>query len=223
MSERTGGKSRSGISIQIIVALISLIGVVSAAVIAIIPTLGTGGQLYEVVVTNHLQRPVVININDEFGGQVSSGSTKTIDIRAMEVNKFPVTVTWELIRNETTSGNPIGSELGSIFLVSPGDVVVIDNEIDSQKYFYPIIKNQRGYRCEVIVNHGLNDSYNVGILPAYSANVPLGYHETHEFSNVTLFCDNDKIYRWGDHIEKGEGTPMKMEDHTGRVSIILDQ
>ncbi len=191
--------------------------------IAIIPTIGDDGQSYEVVVTNHLQRPVIININGEFGGQVSSGSTKTIDIRAMSVNKFPVTVTWELIRNETISGIPIGAELGSKFLVGPGDVVVIDNEIDSRKYFYPLIKNQRGYRCEVVVNHGLNDAYNVGVLPANSANVPLGYHEIHEFSNVMLFCDNDKTYRWGDHIEKGEGTPLKMEDHTGLVSIVLDQ
>lgn len=223
MSERTSGKSKGGISIQIIVALIGLIGVVGAAVIAIIPTIRADVQLYEIVVTNHLQRPVIININGDFGGQVSSGSTKTIDVRAMEVNKFPVTVTWELIRNETTSGNPIGPELGSKFLVAPGDVVVIDNEIDSRKYFYPIIKNRREYRCETIVNHGLNDAYNVGVLPANSTNVPLGYHEIHEFSNVMLFCDNGKTYRWGNHIEKGQGTPMKVENDTGLVSIVLDQ
>jgi hypothetical protein len=86
---------------------------------------------------------------------------------------------------------------GIIKNVTSGDKLVIDNVINDQHYFYPIITNPGSFDCEVTINKGWeNEVVTNATVPANTDKVGLGYYRLYTNSNVYLNCGGNE-YWWG--------------------------
>lgn len=160
-------------------------------------------------IENKLLLPIDVQIDGLAKGQVAAQRSKTFLL-----NAFPAVVDWEMIRQTTSEGRPIGDEMGGVFdAVVGGDVLVVDNVIVGQAYFYPVVSNQSNSDCEVIVNRDWeNETVLEAVVPANASEVELGYYKLFTNSNLTLDCP-ESIYWWG--MRPGEGEDQSFYDEVG--------
>lgn len=171
-------------------------------------------------VNNKLIRPIAIYVDGSYKGEVDSDSTKSF-----VTDQFPVTVKWEIVKETTSGGVPIGDNMGGFFDgVSDRESITVDSRVAEQPYFYPIITNNSDVDCKVIINEGwASENDPPAIVPAHKENVGLGYYKLYSNSNVTLNCD-DKFYWWGirPNEEKGTAFNSKVDADNGTATFVLN-
>ncbi len=170
-------------------------------------------------ITNKLLLPVKIFIDDVYQSDLGNGDSSTFTLVS-----YPAVVKWSVVKQTTSKGMPLGHEMGGSFAdVTVGDQITIDNMVEDQPYFYPLISNTTGRDCDVTINKGWKSEYITGaIAPANEDNVGFGYYELYTNSNVTLDCGG-KVYWWGLLPDEKKGTSFydEVEKDTGAIHFTL--
>jgi len=170
-------------------------------------------------IDNKLYLPVKIFIDNVYQNDLDSGGYRTYTL-----NRTPASVTWSVVKQTTVKGSPLGHDMSGTFdNVTGGDELTIDNLIDNQPYFYPIINNTTKKDCDVTINKGWNSEYVTGaVASASSDNVGFGYYKLFTNSNVTLNCAG-KSYWWGIQPDDTSGTSFfdEVEKDTGVIYFTL--
>jgi hypothetical protein len=146
------------------------------------------GILDTITVTNQLVLPVEIKVNGVYYASLAANSYFNLTPENQET-----TIEFELIRqNNINTGEIIGDEIRGVFYnVVVGSNVYINNYVDEQWYFYPIISNNNSIDCNIIINEGLADQRLLPfIISQNSQHVELGYYKFYKNSNVFLGCGN---------------------------------
>jgi hypothetical protein len=144
-------------------------------------------------VENDLVLPISISIDNVYQSDVNPSSTKTFLL-----NSAPVKVDWVLVKKTTSTGRALGDDMKGIWSsVSAGDELVVDNIIDPQHYFYPLITNTTNIDCYVTINKSWeNEVVTNAFVPANTNSVGMGYYKLFTNSNVFLTCGSNTYY-WG--------------------------
>jgi hypothetical protein len=164
-------------------------------------------------IRNDLARPVIISINSVDQGELQDGGVKTY-----RPNRFPASLSWSEVKQTTEKGTPLGHEMGGAFQnIAVGDEITLDNLVENQPYFYPIITNLTNMDCEVTINKGWkSESITHAVSSAKTDRVGFGYYELYTNSNLVLDCAG-QVYWWGtlpdevnpnsffEDVEKGSG------------------
>lgn len=170
-------------------------------------------------ITNKLLLPVKIFIDDVYQSDLGNGDSSTFTLAS-----YPVVVKWSVIKQTTSKGMPLGHDMsGSFDDIKVGDEITIDNVVENQPYFYPLISNTSGVDCTVTINKGWKSEYDTGaIASAFQNNVGFGYYELYNNSNVTLDCAG-QIYWWGLLPDETKGTSFydQVEKDTGAIYFTL--
>jgi len=163
------------------------------------PTISTPAGPLTFTVKNLLVLPVTISVNNIVQGTVAANSTQTFQMQA-DLS----TVAWDVVKKTTSDGTPLGNDMGGIWSkVNDGDELDVDNIIDQQYYFYPIITNPGSVDCYVTINKGWeNEVVTNAFVPAYTNNVGMGYYKLYNNSNVYLLCGKN-YYWWGTLPDEG--------------------
>jgi hypothetical protein len=171
-------------------------------------------------ISNKLMLPVNIYVGNSLQGVVKSNS-----VQAFIFDKYPVSVTWNVVKQTTVKGVPLGHDMGGTFDdVNLGDDISIDNVIADQSYFYPVIDNHTDTDCLVTINKGWQSEFITGAsAPAHSDNIGFGYYELYTNSNVTLDCGG-KLYWWGQQPDETNGTSFfdQVTTDTGYIDFTLN-
>ncbi len=175
--------------------LIRLIIAVTTASIAVITFINS--QSPRITVMNHLALKVDVYIAGEYRGQVQANSSRKFALFSADK---PVEVSWQVIRQKNTEGNPIGDIMnGSFKSVANGQDVPITNiTTKGEFFFFPVLSNQTKYSCKIYVNYSKASEKYVGVLNPGAKNVYAGYYKWIDASNVTLICKDNTLYWWGD-------------------------
>lgn len=185
---------------------------------------GSGWELVAVIVrtddptqfTVHNELLTPIKVEFGIGWSERIEARNTADLRP---NSFPVDISWQVIRQINSSGIPIGEPMGnSITAVGPADWVDVSKLVDGGYFFYPIITNNLDDNCEVSINDGLAYEIRPCIIPARAQSIGIGYYRWYPKSNVTLYCDQERIQKDLPPTVK-EGTPPY--DHTVEGAILI--
>jgi hypothetical protein len=170
-------------------------------------------------VSNKLNLPIKLSVNNNYVSDLDAGGYQTLTL-----DHFPATLTWEIVKQTTVKGMPLGHDMGGTFHgIREGDEIVIDNEVDNQLYFYPIINNTTGTDCDVTINKGWKSEYVTGaVVGANQSNIGFGYYELYTNSNVTLDCGG-KIFWWGEQPDETNATSFfdQVEKDTGIIYFTL--
>lgn len=182
------------------------------------PTPSPGPAVF--VVINKLVLPIRISINGAYRGEVGARS-----LVQFPLDSEPVHVTWEIIKETTAEGQPLGDDMGTtVSGIRRGAVLTVNNVVGGQAYFYPFISNRTDCDCAVTINRGWRDE-NVthAIISAGQDNVGLGYFRLFENSNVTLDC-GDERYWWGLASDESAGKSFydDVEPDTGVIRFTLE-
>jgi hypothetical protein len=172
-----------------------------------------------VTVINKLRLGVKISIDGVYQGDLAGGAARTYPLQ-----NSTASVSWDVIKQVTTKGAPIGHDMDGIFKDSSnGDELTIDNVIDEQAYFYPIISNTTATDCSVVINQGLKSEFVTNaIVPANSQNIEYGYYKLFTNSNVTLHCEGE-LHWWGNLPDNGNPDSFfnDVEPETGVIYFTL--
>jgi hypothetical protein len=173
-----------------------------------------------ITVQNELNLPVTISIDKVAKGEIEASSSKIYLL-----DSFPVTVQWTVVKETTSSGRPLGSDMGGKFSkVNLGDEIVIDHVVENQAYFYPYVTNPTSTDCDVVINKGWKSEVDPNaVVPANTDNVGLGYYELYDNSNVTLTCGTD-VYWWGLQADQSGGTSFynDVDQNSGVIDFTLN-
>ena len=170
------------------------------------------------LVQNRLVLPVRFFIDGAYQAEIGALSDLSVPLASGSVN-----LRWEVVKETTSSGRALGDEMGGdISNIAPGDIVLIDNLVGEQAYFYPRVSNNTAQECEVIVNYGWeNENITGALLPAHSPPIGLGYYKLFTNSNLTLDCPQ-AIHWWGLRPEEvDEGFFEDVEPGSGLIEFTL--
>jgi hypothetical protein len=172
-----------------------------------------------ITIDNLLNLSVKISINNVPEGDIDARTNKTFLL-----NDFPVTVQWSVNKWTTLKGDPLGHDMSGIFSdINSGEELTIDNDVDGQYFFYPIITNTTKTDCDVTINKGWKSEYVTNaVVPANSGGVGMGYYKLFTNSNVTLTCGTD-VWWWGQQPDSPNDTSFydDVEKDTGVISFTL--
>ena len=145
-----------------------------------------------ILIRNNLVLPVTISIDMVDKGELEDGGEKIYLL-----DHFPVKVQWNLVKQTTDNGAPLGHDMGGTFAgIAAGDDLTVEANVDGQPYFYPYITNHTQTDCEVTINKGWNSEFVThAVSAAQSKNIGFGYYELFSNSNVVLDCAGD-TYWW---------------------------
>jgi hypothetical protein len=172
------------------------------------------------LVKNKLILPIRIFINDRYSGEVEAQAEQVFHL-----DRDPVQVRWEIVKETTAEGKPLGHDMGATFSsIARGAVVTVNNIVGDQAYFYPFISNHTDKDCEVTINLGWqSENVTKAVVPAGKDDVGLGYFRLYTNSNVTLNCDGS-IRWWG--LRPGEQSDTsffdKVDPETGTIYFTLE-
>jgi len=179
-----------------------------------------GNNSASISITNKLLLAVNIYVGNTLQGVVNASSTK-----AFIFEKYPVSVGWNVIKQTTVKGIPLGNDMAGTFDgVNVGDEISIDNIVADQPYFYPILDNNTNTDCLVTINKGWQGEFVTGAtVPAHTANIGFGYYELYTNSNVYLDCGG-QIYWWGQQPDVTTGTSFfdQVTTDTGYIDFTLN-
>lgn len=160
-----------------------------------------------IVIENNLIQPVRIDIDGDDRGVIAEYSSKTYLL-----DRYPVRVRWETVKQTTTEGTPIGDDMSASWSsVNPGAKLTIDNMIGDDRYFfYVVLANETDRDCKVSINDGWEyENRPYAIIASNEEDVGFGYYRLFTNSNVTLYCDaNDpgEYWFWGLRPDSEKGT-----------------
>jgi hypothetical protein len=143
-----------------------------------------------IVVNNQLVGPIQVYANGTPLGTVNAQSSGQAQIQP----NGSISVSWQLIKPTTTSGVPVGEDMGGTFqpVVNPGSTLnyTVNNLIGSQYYFAPLVSNFGSSRLLMAVNFGLvaESRCNCVVAPGQT-DVYIGYYRLYSNSNVFAFDD----------------------------------
>ncbi len=137
--------------------------------------------------------PIRISVNGLYRGEVPDRSPLQLPL-----DSEPAHVAWEIVKETTTEGQPLGDDMGTIVSgIRRGAVITVNNVVGEQTYFYPRISNHTNRDCAVTINQGWKEENVTNVvLPAGQDDIGLGYFRLFTNSNVTLSC-GDERYWWG--------------------------
>jgi len=169
-----------------------------------------------ITVQNELYLPVKISIDSIDKGTIDGGISKTYLL-----DSFPVTVDWSVVKWTTTTGMALGNDMVGIFKgVTDKDNLIIDNVIDNDHYFYPLITNPGSVDCDVTINKGWDSEVvTKAVVPAKTGPVGLGYYRLYNNSNVFLACGTN-TYWWGTLPD--QGTPDSFYGEVDQQSGVIE-
>lgn len=167
-------------------------------------------------VRNELVRPIRIEIEGQYRGNVNPGIVKTFFL-----DSYPVHVRWEAVKKTTSSGTEIGVTMaGTWDNVQAGRTVTVNHIVGENKYFYPSVTNKTNYRCSVIINQGLRSEVNPKASVDAGKTAGFGYYRYYSNSNIVLNCANGKAYWWG--IRNRKGSTFTVDGKSGYVRFTLN-
>jgi hypothetical protein len=141
-------------------------------------------------IVNNLVGQVTISINNTPTTTVDAGATVSLSSTAN-----PVTVSWALVRQTTTSGTPVGENMSGVFspVSNPTGTITydIDAIVGSQSYFSPGISNNSSTRLLMGVNMGLQSETRCNcVVPIGSQRVRIGYYKLFSNTNVRAYRES---------------------------------
>jgi hypothetical protein len=151
-------------------------------------------------IINGLLSPIYIyayeNENTTYIRVLDAGATERLEFSANTIN-----MTWVVKKNTMSTGMTIGNEMReTLSNISSGSVLKIDNVVAGSVFMLPIINNRTNIDCEFSINDGYVSEYRPnGVVRAHAENVVLGYYRYYSNSNITLWCDDNQVYWWGEH------------------------
>lgn len=175
-----------------------------------VPTSTTRSQTYtdrpSIVIENRLALPITIVVDGDSKGTVPEYSSKTYLL-----DRFPVSVDWEIVKETRSDGVAIGDDMrGRWSSVDPGMKLFVTNKVADSWYFYPIVTNNTDTSCRFSVNDGWkSENRPGGVIPSNHENVHLGYYRLFSNSNLTIYCDQSNPERylwWGIRPDQDDGT-----------------
>jgi hypothetical protein len=180
-----------------------------------IPTQVTNSGI-SIHVKNELVRPVRVEIEGQYRGNVNPGIVKTFFL-----DSYPVDVRWETVRQTTTAGTEIGVMMaGSWKNIQAGSTVTVDSVVGESRYFYVAVTNRTNHECSAIINEGLMSEVNPKASAGPGKTVGFGYYRYFSNSNVVLRCENGKTYWWG--IRDGKGNRFNVDEKSGYIQFTLN-
>lgn len=185
-----------------------------------LPTAANTQVAPSITIINKLRLPIHIAIDKIDKGAIGEGSDKTYLL-----DSFPVMVDWNVIKETTVKGRPLGDDMSGTFTgINSGNTLTIDNVIGDQAFFYPIISNTTGTDCDVVINKGWkSENVTKAVIPANTNNVGMGYYKLFTNSNVTLTCGADTWW-WGLQTDNNPSDTSffgDVEKETGVISFTL--
>lgn len=199
----------------------TILGVISGALVVI-----QGADAYirshkqtAITIKNHLYLPIIIVVNDSsaYTYRVEADSQKTITL--LSEYDFPAKMRWKVIRNENAAGKVIGEALAGDYLkIDKGRKINITNTSGADVYFYPVINNNLGEKCLIVINDELITEYVVGMSNPHKKTNITGYFKYVKNSNVTLYC-NGKPYWHGVRNGQSSVTPLPIQSSSGVTEI----
>jgi len=146
---------------------------------------------FTVNVDNLLLSPTRITLNGTIVGTVPAASSSSFTIPGAAT----VTMSWQLVRPTTTTGVPIGDEVGGDFSpLNAGTNTAfdyeIDNEVGTSTYMAVSITNNGLVRLLVAVNFGLTSENRCSCLaPTGGIKTYFGYYKLFSNSNVRGYAE----------------------------------
>ena len=143
-----------------------------------------------IVVNNQLIGPIQVFANGTYIGNVNAQSSA----QAQVPPNGGITVSWQLVKPTTTTGVPVGEDMGGTFqtVSNPPSTLnyTVNNLIGTQYYFAPLISNFGAERLLMAVNYGLvaESRCNCTVSPGQT-DVYFGYYRLYSNSNVLAFAD----------------------------------
>ncbi len=146
------------------------------------------GGTTTLTIKNELLNDALIRVNGQQIGVSSAGQTQAETVNFTGA----LTVSWELIRSETTNGTPIGDSISGTFNLgsSPGSQVnlTIDNTFsDGSAIFIPVITNSTSLDGLIGVNMGLTSENRCNCIAPAGRTVQVGYYHLFSNSNVRAY------------------------------------
>jgi Bacterial Ig-like domain (group 2) len=142
-----------------------------------------------IVVNNQLIDDVIVSANG-----VALGSVPARTTAQSVVTVSMLTLSYDLVRPQTTAGTPIGEEMSGIFqpVQHPSGTLtfVVNNVLGSDVYFAPQITNNGSNPILMAVNWGTVAENRCNCLvPAFATNVQIGYYHLYSNTEVVAFGD----------------------------------
>jgi len=139
-----------------------------------------------IYIKNILVEKVRVDIDGIYKGEVEGNSEKIFIL-----DSYPSRVSWQTTKAYSNEEEIFGSTFENVY---DRDVIVIDNNINGNLYFIPILDNNTSGNCKVTVNDGLVGAKNPGFLLTNAKNVWVGYYQLYVNSNVYMYCENMTFY-----------------------------
>jgi serine/threonine protein kinase len=159
-----------------------------------------------VKINNQLARPISITINGIEQGQIEPYASAEF-----HPDEFPVTVEYSIIQPRL-SDRSIGDDLSFRFKdIQKYKTIDVDSiaGIGNNRIFYPIVENNTGKSCSIVVNESYPSENRPMAKTREFHRVFFGYYKLLLNSNVVLYCDDGTSYFWGERLGQiSSGPPL---------------
>ena len=199
----------------------AILGVISGTLVVI-----QGADAYirshekpDITIKNRLYLPIIIVVNDSsaYTYRVEADSQRIITL--LSEYDFPAKMRWYVIRNENAAGKEIGEALAGNYLkIDKGKKINITNTSGADVYFYPVIYNNLGEKCLIVINDESITEYVIGMSNPHQKTSGTGYFKYVKNSNVTLYC-NGKPYWHGVRNVQSSVTQLPILSGSGVTEI----
>ena len=140
-----------------------------------------------VIIRNELMERISIYIEDTLKSTI-----EPLSVKIFVLESIPAKISWNTERDSVAE-----IEIGSTFVqVNDGAQLIIDNIINQESYFYPILSNNTENDCEITINDGYVSKTSAGVIKAHTTAMAVGYYQLLSNSNVTLNCAG-QLHWWG--------------------------